>query len=237
MKGTSWSRRFTASLLAVSIMTCPVRGGAAEAGLELKGRVFGEHGKPLPGATVGVYTAGPRVGIGSVCPSCYPECRKTAVTDARGRFSLPGLSDRLLYNLLIVSNGYAAQFVNRVDPLAAPVEATLHARDTALAPGLRTLVGHVVDPHANPVVGARVEPEGIQTTARDGPFAGQPTTMFGDLAHLNARIDPLVISDANGEFRLTGPDSVTAWVLKVTARGLSPRTFPEVPNSAGPQLL
>jgi hypothetical protein len=237
MNRTSCSRLAAISLLALLVAAAASGAPTTDVRLELKGRVLGERGKPLPGATVGIYTAGPRVGIGSACPSCYPECRKQTVTDAKGRFSLPGLSDQLLYNLLIIANGYFAQFVDHVDPRAAPVEATLHVRDTVLSAGLRTLVGHVVDPHGDPVVGASVEPVGIHRLMKDGPFAGQPSIMYGDLAHVNARIDPLAISDANGEFRLTGPDTVTAWVLQVTARGLSPGVFPEVANTGAPQLL
>src|SRR5258706_16284865 len=114
---------------------------ATEARLTLTGRVLGTRAKSIAGATVAIYTAAPRVGIGSACPSCYPECRKTAVTDAKGRFALAGLSNLLLYNLLIVRRGYVPQFVDRVDPLAAPIEPVLRVRDTVLAAALRTTVG------------------------------------------------------------------------------------------------
>jgi hypothetical protein len=221
----------------LSLVSTALAGTAAGATLELKGRVLDERGKPLPGASVGIYTAAPRVGIGSACPSCYAECRKSAITDGLGRFAIGGLSDALLYNLLLVARGRVAAFVDRVDPSAAPVEATLLPRDTTLAAGLRTLVGHVVDPHGAAVIGARAEVMGIATIAKDGPFAGQPSIMFGELAHVNARIDPLAISDGTGEFRLTAPDSVTGWVLCLTARGLSTKMFPDVPNTGAPQLF
>ncbi len=57
------------------------------------------------------------------------------------------------------------------------------------------------------------------------------------MARLNARIDPLAISDASGEFRLTGPDSVVAWVLHISARGSSPRVFPGAASARAPLLF
>lgn len=218
--------RALAALFALLLAAAPGRG--ADPGLVLAGRVLGPGDRPLAGATVVIYTAGPRVGIGSVCPSCYPECRKSAVTDRRGRFAIAGLSEQLLYRLLVVADGHRPDFVDRVDPSAGRVEARLLPRAATPDPGLRTLVGHVVDAQGQPVAGASVSPQGIKV--------GE-SHMFGSFDRSNARIDPLAISDGNGEFRLTGPDSIDAWVLSVEARGLSPRVFPDVPYSGPGALL
>ena len=217
-------------LLAGALIVVLASGSSAvEPGLELQGRVVDPGARPVPGAKVFVYTAGPRVGVGSACPSCYPECGKTATTDKRGRFDLAGLSDRLLYRLLFVADGCVPEFRERVDPAAGPLEQVLRARDSVLAPGLRTTVGHVVDAHGEPVPGASIFSRGIQTSG-DG-------VMFGGLNHLNARIDEGAVTDANGEFRITGPDSIEKWVLLVEARNLSPKVFPDVVAGGEGNLL
>lgn len=223
-------RHLLACIVALGAVAGPANAVATR--LTLDGRVIAPDATPVAGATVSVYTAQPRVGIGSNCPSCYPECGKTAVTDRKGRFRIAGLSDQLLYQLLFVADGRVPEFHRRVDPLAGSLEQVLRARDTRLAPGLRTLVGHVVDSHGQPVAGASVSPRGMQLEV-----SGRLSTMFGDLPHANARIDPMAITDANGEFRFTGPDSVQSWVLEVRARGLSPRVFPDVSPSGSGQLL
>jgi len=225
-------RSFARTLLAGAMLAGPAPGGyaahATEAGLTLQGRVSTQAGKPVAGARVYIYTAQPRVGIGAACPSCYPECAKSAATDRSGHYTIAGLGDHLLYRVLFVANGRVPEFRDRVDPLAGPLDETLRVRDTTIAPGLRTLVGHVVDAGGQPVAGATVTPEGMHVG--DG-------VVFSDLHAINARIDPVVVSDGEGEFRLTGPDSVRAWVLRVNARSLAPRMFPDVDAGPGQALL
>ena len=201
---------------------------AANATLTIQGRVVSPSKQPIAGATVFVYTAQPRVGLGSTCPSCYPECAKQAVTDKKGRFAISGLGDHLLYRLLFVADGAVAEFRDRVDPREPAFEQVLRARDPALAPGLRSTVGHVVDPRGKPVVGASVSPQGIRV---ERGFS------FGDHSKGNARIQPIAITDATGTFHLVGPDSITAWVLAVRARDLAPRVFPNVAADSTTHLL
>lgn len=193
---------------------------AAETKRSLAGRVVDGAARPVASARVFIYTAAPRTGIGSACPSCYPECGKSTTTDKHGRFELAGLSDRLLYRLLFVADGRVPEFRERVDPLAGPLEQVLRARDSVLAPGLRTTVGHVVDGHGDPVAGASIFTRGIQTSG--------DRVSFGDFNHGNSRVDPGAVTDANGEFLITGPDSIEKWVLLVEARNLSPKVFPDV---------
>jgi len=219
--------RLATSIAAAAVVAATAH--AAETKLTIQGRVLTSAAKPLPGAHVYVYTAGPRVGVGSACPSCYPECGKSATTDGQGRFEIPQLSDRLLYELLFVADGRVPEFRERVDPLAGRLEQVLRVRDSVLAPGLRTTVGHVVDGHGVRVAGASVFTRGIQTA--DG------SVMFGSLGHVNARIDEGAVTDASGEFRITGPDSIVRWVLLVKARNLSPNVFADVGAGADGGLL
>jgi hypothetical protein len=202
---------------------------AAKATVALTGRVVDPASKPVAGAKVYVYTAAPRVGVGSACPSCYPECGKSTTTDKRGRFQLAGMSDRLLYRLFFLADGRVPEFRERVDPLAGALEQVLRLRDSTLAPGLRTTVGHVVDAHGDPVPGASLFTRGIATSG--------DRVMFGDSHGLDARVDAGSVSDASGDFRITGPDSIEKWVLLVEARNLSPKVFPDVVAGSDRNLL
>ena len=212
----------------VAVIAMTAVATAAEPKLAIEGRVLDAESKPIAGATVHVYTAQPRVGLGSTCPSCYPECGKTAITDRKGRYKLSGLSDQLLYRLLFVASDRVPEFRERVDPLAGLVEQVLRFRDTSAAPGLRMIVGHIVDPHGEPVAGASVSPRGI--SVGDG-------TMFGDFSRMNARIQPIAVTDANGTFHLGGPDSITSWILYVEARDLAPAVFQHVGAERKDDLL
>jgi uncharacterized GH25 family protein len=215
-----------AALVALALASGANAGGAK---LAIQGRVVDPAARPIAGAKVYVYTAAPRLGVGSACPSCYPECGKSATTDKKGRFAFAGLSDQLLYRLLFVAEDRTPEFRDRVDPVAGAFDQVLRSRDTVLAAGLHATVGHVVDSRGQPVAGASVFPRGMQVDANG--------VMFGSLSGINARIDPVAITDADGEFRLIAPDSVQVWVLHVEARNLSPRVFPDVTSHGVGTLL
>jgi len=218
------------SLLAMLVAIALASGSSAEESkLTLQGRVVDPATRPIAGARVFVYTAAPRVGVGSACPSCYPECGKTATTDKQGRFAIAQLSDRLLYRLLFVADGRVPEFRERVDPKSGRLDQVLRTRDSVLAPGLRTTVGHVVDEHGDPVPGASIFTRGIHT--------GDGAVSFGDLSQQNSRVDAGSVTDAHGEFRITGPDSIQKWVLLVEARNLSPKVFPDVAAGGDGGLL
>ena len=224
MRFISWS-----VLVILSAIALAAGASEVESRLTLKGRVLDPSAKPIAGARVLIYTAAPRRGVGSACPSCYPECGKTATTDKRGRYELSGLSDRLLYRMLFLADGRAPEFRERVDPLAGTLDQVLRERDSVRARGLRTTVGRVVDEHGQPVPGASLFTRGVQT-------AGGRVS-FGSFNHDNSRVDPGTVTDAHGEFTITGPDSIEKWVLLVSARNLSPRVFPDVVAGGDAGLL
>src|SRR6476469_7977927 len=103
MKKTVWLA------LIAGLTLASITFAAADKRPDLSGRVTGREGAPVPKATVFIYTAGPKTGTASTCPSCYPDCRKKALTDAQGRFRIDSLSPKLLFRLLIVANGHEAQ--------------------------------------------------------------------------------------------------------------------------------
>jgi hypothetical protein len=222
---------FTAAVLATAAVATIA--SAAETKVALQGSVSGPGPRPIAGARVFVYTAQPREGVGSACPSCYPECGKSAVTDRKGRFTIAGLSDRLLYRLLVVADGHVPEFRTSVDPIAGPIEQVLRVRTSTPGPGLRRTIGHVVNSRGEPVAGATIMTRGIGVRREDGAEG----MMFGDFGRINARIDPVTITDTRGEFVLTGPDSISNWIVHVKARDLAPRVFPEVKAGGDAGLL
>lgn len=84
---------------------------------DLTGRVLSGEDSPLQGATVFIYTAGPREGVGILCPSCYADCTKKSTTDAEGHFTIQDLDPSLLLNVLVVAKGHQPQIVEKVDPV------------------------------------------------------------------------------------------------------------------------
>src|SRR5215472_2226624 len=91
----------------------------------LTGKVTDVTGRPLGNVSVIVYHAGVRKGYSTFCPSCYADCGKRTTTDADGAFAIHRLSPDLRFRLLVVSEGFAPTFVEKVDPAEGTVSATL----------------------------------------------------------------------------------------------------------------
>src|SRR5262249_47379839 len=147
---------------------------AAEKGIDLAGTVTDAGGQPLPGATVYVYTAGPRQGTSAFCPSCYVDCGKRQTTDAHGRFRLPALDRSLIFRILTVREGFEPVFTPKADPLQGEIKVALSKRDLTREDPQRRVIGRVLDPEGRPVVGATVEPAGYRTVDGSGEFGQTP---------------------------------------------------------------
>ena len=213
-----------ALVLATAIALSAAGPGRAEA--PLSGRVLDPDGHPAQKASVFIYTASVRTGTSPYCPSCYPDCRKRTTTDRDGHFSIPALSDSLLFRVLVVARGWDPVFVAKVDPPAGPVEFRLVHRRLAKFDPDRTLRGRVVDPHGRPVVGATLEPFGFRKDMGSGHYMAR----FGP----SPGTDPLGVTDGRGEFALALGDSGVRWYVRVSARDLAPMQLHEQPASARP---
>jgi protocatechuate 3,4-dioxygenase beta subunit len=198
--------------LFLALVTAPA-GHAAEG---LAGKVLDSSGKPISAATVFVYTAKPRVGLGILCPSCYPDCGKKTITDAEGRFQFAGLNPQLLFRILVVAEGFQPQFAEDVDPLGEPLEVKLQAMPTDLS-SRAVLRGRVVDPKGNPVVGAVVSPTGCERLEKRwwGRMPG---------------VDPASVTNLRGEFLITGNPGDLGYDLEVEARGFARRRIDLLPT-------
>jgi uncharacterized GH25 family protein len=191
---------------------------------ELSGRVLTQGGSPISKANVYIYTAAPRVGTSAYCPSCYPDCGKMRASGKDGQFAVAGLSDSLIFQVLVVATGYEPTFVKKVDPRAGPFEVRLDERDPRRIEPDRAISGRVVDPDGRPVVGATLEPVGFHQGDRSS-FGYYPGT------------DPITITDEMGSFTLMTAQSGGAWDLRIRARDLAPAVLNEAPAGGPPLTL
>jgi protocatechuate 3,4-dioxygenase beta subunit len=194
----------------------------------LAGRVLDGDGGPAARASVFIYTASVRTGTSSLCPSCYPDCRKAATTDREGRFTIPALSDSLLFRVLIVARDWEPVFVERVDPIAGPFDLRLARRRPKSLDPHHSLRGRVLDPLGRPVVGATLYPFGYRKERADGRlmrFGPAPGT------------DPLGATDHEGRFAIALGDSGALWFIRVRARNLAPKLLSGQPAAARPIVV
>jgi hypothetical protein len=190
---------------------------AAEAKVDLRGRVLTSEGRPLPGASVFIYTAKPRVGTSALCPSCYPDCGKMRHSGRDGRFMIPALSESLLFRVLVSAPGHEPVFADTLDPASGPIEPRLRPRDFSKVDLGRSIRGRVVDQEAKPVVGAIIKPQGFKSAGR---------MAFGTIGVK----DPMSVTDERGEFLLAAHQEGATWFLQIEARGLASRAFHDVPT-------
>lgn len=188
--------------------------GRADAKLDLKlfkagkviGRVVDDHGKPIPGATVGLRTSGSIFSGSALWERCSEDGRFSYDGKPLGRTGrlaarAPGFLDLEREDVVAMdaSNSVQIDFILRPDPTKV-----LATKVAAKATNRRTVSGTVVSPIGNPVASAVVR---------------------WDL-RVSSDSVPETKTDALGTFRLEGvPDSAN--VLSVMAKGLAP-SFPLV---------
>ncbi len=192
--------------------------GTAHAGTrtDLRGHVLDEKGAPLRGATVSVYTAAPRTGVGTLCPSCYADCGKSTMSDAQGAFTLASVDDSLVFRVLAVAPGRTPRFADRVDPRMGPIIIRMSPRDTTALDPRRTSRGVVIGADGRPAVGAIVEGLGLTNGVWES---------FGDIRGL----DPLSVCDQDGAFLLALPDTGVAPIVRVRSRDHATRFVSDLP--------
>lgn len=193
---------------------------ASNARPDLTGTVVNTSDAPVPRAMVFIYTAGPKHGTSSLCPSCYADCQKKAQTDADGRFKIESLDPNLIFRLLVVASGYESQFVSKVDPVKGPLKITLKPlSEAALKSNLR-IKGMVIDEHGKPVPGAIVSPEGIGM--------GQSTQWGG----ADRYIEPMAVANQHGRFVLFCKSNIVDTVYATAdGRGVAPQWVTLKPGS------
>ncbi len=197
---------------------------------DVSGTVRSAGGDLVDDATVMVWTAGVKEGYSTYCPSCYPDCGKQARTDSNGRFTVPSLDGDLLFRLLVVAEGFEPTFVRGVDPLSGEeVGVELTPREAVDPDSGRVFSGRIVDAEGEPIAGAAIEPDMVYWLDEEGLLAGQGGAVDG--------LEPLAISNADGEFTLMYKDRTTAWRLRVSARAHARRNTDRLATDEAPHTI
>jgi hypothetical protein len=183
----------------------------------ISGRVTGAAGNPIDHATVLVYHAGVKVGYSTLCPSCYDDCGKRAVTDSRGSFLIDDVSADLKFELLVVRDGYVSVFVKPVDPANGAARSAILRPRQAVGDPARIVRGTVVDAKGHPLRDAVVKAQGI---LYDDAERGH-VTIYGPAA----AVDPIAVTNEQGEFELSYDRAALETLILVEARGMAPKLF------------
>lgn len=190
---------------------------------DLSGRVTSTEGLPVVGAHVSIDSARVRKGTSSLCPSCYLDCRKSAETDEKGEFRIASVDPELLFNVLVVADGYRPTFAMKSDPDKGPVEVALAAFDPSKFEANRILKGVVVDAAGKPLAGIKITPRMFSTEA----FRGFSPDI----------LDPLAVTNREGEFVMTSTSPIEYADFLATGSGVAPRVFHGCKPEGNPQTL
>jgi hypothetical protein len=176
---------------------------ALAVGPTLTGSVLDTNNTPVAGATVFIYSAGPRIGTSSFCPTCYADCKKNDVTDAKGAFSIEELDPTLIFRLLVVNKNYRPLFVRKIDPMKGPIQIKIEPRAEE-APPHQSLRGRILDPTGKPVPRAVVEFDF---------FGGQEANCGGQCDG----VDLVAVTDEEGRFFIGSEKKFDWMTIRVEA--------------------
>jgi hypothetical protein len=157
-----------------------------------------------------VYHAGVKVGYSTFCPSCYIDCGKRAITDAKGAFEFTDLSPDLWFTLLAARDGYVPEITKSIDPVKVPTVSLKLAAKPPITDFSGTVRGRVVEADGSPIPYAIINPAGliIEGQSSYGPFPG---------------LDPISITNKQGEFEISYSKPTPKMLLEVEARAFAPK--------------
>ena len=190
---------------------------------DLVGRVVTTGDKPLAGAHVLIDSAAVRQGTSPLCPSCYADCRKSAETDKEGHFRIASVNPELIFNILVVADGYQPTIAKKADPTKEPIKVVLSPLDPDKLDPKRVLRGVVFAPAGKPLAGARVSARMFRTDA----YSGFSPDIF----------DPVAVTNLRGEFVLTSKSPITHVDLLIEGNGIASRIVPGRKPEANPQQI
>jgi hypothetical protein len=198
----------TLLLAAIFIVGASLSGATARPGLT--GTVLDSSGSPLAGVTVMVYHAGVKVGYSTFCPSCYIDCGKRAITDAKGAFEFKDFAPDLWFTLLAARDGYIPEITKSIDPVKVPTVSLKLAAKPATTDFSGTVRGRVVEPDGSPIPYAIINPTGV-ITERGSSYGTTPG------------LEPIAITNKQGEFEVSYSKPTPKMLLEVEARAFAPK--------------
>ena len=176
----------------------------------LRGVVLGPDGEPIPGASVSIQTATPKVGVPILCPSCYLDCGRSARTEADGSFRIEQVDPALKFTVLAVAEGYRPTTTKFIDPAGDPLTLSIEPRPEPVDEPGRLFRGRIVNLDGEPVPNAMVWAgmyhweEGSGSTRLDGA-------------------DTVVVARDDGTFEFTFPTPLVRFGLRAAAKGYAER--------------
>src|ERR1017187_5749070 len=198
----------TLLLAAIFCTTASLLGAPTRPGLA--GTVLDSNGSPLTGVTVMIYHAGVKVGYSTFCPSCYIDCGKRAITDAKGAFKFEDLASDLWFTLLAARDGYVPEITKSIDPVKVPTVSLKLAAKLPIADFSGTVRGRVVEADGSPIPYAIINPTGLIT---------ERGTYYGTIPGL----EPISITNKQGEFEVSYSKPTPKMLLEVEARAFAPK--------------
>lgn len=201
--------RHTALLPFILITVLLSAGALGSDRVTATGKVLDSDGNGIDHATVLVYSADVKKGFSIFCPTCYVDCGKRTFTGADGAYRITGLNSDLVFNFLIVREGYSTTFLNRVDPQKGLVETAILKKRNVPENSAQILRGKVVDAKGIPVRDALVE--------QQGAILGQ-TQSFGPTGW----IDQIASTNEQGEFEIAYKKPLDAAIVLVSPRAMAP---------------
>lgn len=214
------------ALLLAALLGCTIAAPAATPRANLTGTVFDTAGNPLPGVTVVIYHAGVKVGYSTFCPSCYQDCGKRVMTDAKGAFEIKDLAGDLWFTLLAARDGYVPKITKSIDPDKNPTVSLKLDAKPPTTDFSGTVRGRVVDSAGAPVRDALITPTGLNLSAKQASTIF-PGSSIGEGEHsvygTFKGLQPIAVSNQQGEFEISYDQPTPKMLLEIEGRGLAPK--------------
>ncbi len=176
----------------------------AGSGVNFSGKVVDESNKPVEGAIVVIATARPKAGPSMMCPSCYPDCAKRAITNSNGEFELKELDEQLLFQLSVGANGHQGTTTKHLDPSSnEPAQFTIKPLPTG--PQFARIEGTVLGHDGKPLTGCEVSAQ----TETKGPITSSRVRS----------VTPVSITNEAGRFVMVAESDVDAAEFSFKAPG------------------